>query len=197
VDWRQQFEDLQQRRPDLAERVCRRLLVEMQRQGMVDFEELDHEIAVALRLVGSRPDIDPNRPKPKLPSDSHIALYDLALKHAEQYLPPEEISATILLVEKRQLAHEVSRIAEDLETPIPLLREKVREFLDFAPGEAAAPPEDVIDPRHRRPRAGKEGRSVPWRVPGTNLVLPAVERNTGVHRAQRLRGADQRQVQAG
>ncbi len=147
VDWRQQFEDLQQRRPDLAERVCRRLLVEMQRQGMVDFEELDHEIAVALRLVGSRPDIDPNRPKPKLPSDSHIALYDLALKHAEQYLPPEEISATILLVEKRQLAHEVSRIAEDLETPIPLLREKVREFLDFAPGEAAAPPEDVIGTR--------------------------------------------------
>ena len=114
VDWRRQFEDLQNRRPDLAERVCRRLLVEMQRQGVVDFEELDHEIAVALRLVGSRSDFDPNRPKPQLPTDSHIALYDLALKHAEKHLSPEEISATILLVEKRQLAHEVSRIAEDL-----------------------------------------------------------------------------------
>jgi hypothetical protein len=147
ADWREQFEDLQKRKPELAERVCRRLLVEMQRQGLVDFEELDNEIAFALRLVGSRSTPDPNRPKPQLPSNSQYALYELALKHAEEHLSPDQISATILLVEKRQLAHEVSRIAEDIETPIPQLREKVREFLEFAPGEAAAPPEDVIGTR--------------------------------------------------
>jgi hypothetical protein len=147
ADWREQFEDLQKRKPELAERVCRRLLVEMQHQGLVDFEELDNEIAVALRLVGSRSTPDPNRPKPQLPSNSQYALYELALKHAEEHLSPDQISATILLVEKRQLAHEVSRIAEDIETPIPQLREKVREFLEFAPGEAAAPPEDVIGTR--------------------------------------------------
>ncbi len=146
-DWRQQFNDLQRRRPELAERVCRRLLVEMQHLGLLDFEELDNELAVGLRLVGLRGDVDPNRPKPTLPSDSQFALYDLALKHAEEHLPPEQITATILLVEKRQLAHEVSRLAEDTDTPLPLLRAKVREFLDFAPGEAVAPPEDVIGTR--------------------------------------------------
>ncbi len=145
--WRQQFDDLRHRRPDLAERVCRRLLVDMQRQGLVDFDDLDHELAVALRLVGSRRSLDPNRPKPKLPSNSHHALYDLALQYAERYLQPEEITATILLTEKRQLAFEVSRLAEDPETPIPALRDKVQEFLDFAPGEAVAPPEDVIGTR--------------------------------------------------
>ncbi len=145
--WRTQFDDLQRRRPELAERVCRKLLVDMQRQGMVDFDALDHELAVALRLVGSRIHPDPNRPKPQLPSNSHHALYELALKYAERYLAAEEISATILLTEKRQLAFEVSRLAEDADTPLPMLRDKVREFLDFAPGEAVAPREDVIGTR--------------------------------------------------
>jgi hypothetical protein len=147
ADWREQFEDLQNRKPELAERVCRRLLVEMQRQGLVDFEELDNEIAVALRLVGNRSGPESNHGSPQLTSNSQYALYELALKHAEEHLAPEEISATILLVEKRQLAHEVSRIAEDIETPIPKLRDKVHEFVDFAPGEATAPPEDVIGTR--------------------------------------------------
>jgi hypothetical protein len=145
--WREQFKDLQARRPELAERVCRKLLVDMQRLGLVDFDALDHELAVALRLVGSRHHADPNRPKPQLPSNSHHALYELALKYAEKYLEPEEISATILLTEKRQLAFEVSRLAEDSDTPLVRLRDKVREFLDFAPGEAVAPREDVIGTR--------------------------------------------------
>ena len=145
--WRAQFDDLQRRRPELAERVCRKLLVDMQRQGMVDFDALDHELAVALRLVGSRIHPDPNRPKPQLPSNSHHALYELALKYAERYLEADEISAAILLTEKRQLAFEVSRLAEDADTPLPMLRNKVREFLDFAPGEAVAPREDVIGTR--------------------------------------------------
>ena len=145
--WREQFDDLQKRRPELADRVCRKLLVDMQRLGLIDFDAIDHELAVALRLVGSRNNEDPNRPKPQLPSNSHHALYDLALKHAERCLEPEEISATILLTEKRQLAFEVSRLAEDADTPLPKLREKVREFLDFAPGEAVAPREDVIGTR--------------------------------------------------
>ncbi len=145
--WRQQFEDLQQRRPELAERVCRKLLVDMQRQGLVDFDDLDHELAVALRLVGSRHHVDHNRPKPQLPSNSHRALYELALRYAERFLEPEEISATVLLTEKRQLAFEVSRLAEDADTPLATLHAKVREFLDFAPGEAVAPREDVIGTR--------------------------------------------------
>lgn len=145
--WRAQFDDLQRRRPELAERVCRKLLVDMQRRGLVDFDALDHELAVALRLVGSRIHPDPNRPKPQLPSNSHHALYDLALKYAEKFLVADEISAAILLTEKRQLAFEVSRFAEDADTPLPMLRNKVREFLDFAPGEASAPREDVIGTR--------------------------------------------------
>ncbi|MCP4900452.1 MAG: pyruvate, phosphate dikinase [bacterium] len=145
--WREQFNNLKDRRPDLAERVCRKLLVDMQRQGLVDFDELDAELTVALRLVGSREHVDPNRPKPRMPSNSHRTLYELALKHAEKHLEPEAISATILLTEKRQLAFEVSRLAEDADTPLLELREKVREFLDFAPGEAVAPREDVIGTR--------------------------------------------------
>jgi len=141
------FADLRQRRPDLAERVCRKLLVDMQRQGLVDFDALDHELAVALRLVGTRRHADPNRPRPKLPAETPRALYELALKFAERYLEPEEIIASILLTEKRQLAYEVSRLAEDADTPLPELRDKINEFLNFAPGEAVVPREDVIGTR--------------------------------------------------
>jgi pyruvate, water dikinase len=142
--WRQTFEDLRGRRPDLAERVCRRLLLDMQRRGLIDLDTLDEQIAMALKLVASPRDLDPNRPKPQLPSQSHEALHELALERAARYLSPEEIQATILLVEKRQLAHEGARLAEDPDTPLPVLRAKVHEFLNFAPGEAFAPPEDVL-----------------------------------------------------
>jgi pyruvate,water dikinase len=146
VDWREQFEDLKQRRPELADRVCRRLLMDLQRQGLVDLDALD-ELAAALKLGGSRPAHDPNRPKPQLSSESQHALYDLALEYAERHLKPAEISATILLVEKRMLAHEGARLAEDPDSPLEELRAKIHEFLDFAPGEAAAPREDVIGTR--------------------------------------------------
>ena len=90
ADWRQQFEDLQHRKPELAERVCRRLLLDMQHQGLVDLDELDNEIAVALRLVGKRTALDPNRPKPQLPAKSHLALYDLALKYEQHIISHHE-----------------------------------------------------------------------------------------------------------
>jgi hypothetical protein len=144
ADWRQTFEDLKRRRPDLAERACRRLLLDMQRRGVVDLDTLDEQIASALKLAASPRDIDPNRPKPKLPSQFHDALYELALELAARYLAPDEILATILLVEKQHLAHEGARLAEDPDTPIAALRAKVHEFLDLAPGEAFAPPEDVL-----------------------------------------------------
>jgi len=147
TDWRQQFEDLRKRRPEAAERVCRRLLMDLQRRGLVDFDAIDDEVADALKLGGSRPAPDPNRPKPQLTGDSRRAMYGLALEYAERHLEPEEISATILLVEKRMLAHEGARLAEDPDTPLIELRDKIREFLDFAPGEAVAPPEDVIGTR--------------------------------------------------
>jgi len=147
TDWRQQFEDLRKRRPEAAERVCRRLLMDLQRRGLVDFDAIDDEVADALKLGGSRPAPDPNRPKPQLTGDSRRTMYGLALEYAERHLEPEEISATILLVEKRMLAHEGARFAEDPDTPLAALRDKIREFLDFAPGEAVAPPEDVIGTR--------------------------------------------------
>lgn len=144
ADWRQTFDDLRRRRPDLAERACRLLLLDMQRQGLIELDTIDEQIAAALKLVVSPRDLDPNRPKPKLPSDSQEALHELALEQAARRLAPEEIQATILLVEKRQLAHEGASLAEDPDTPIPELRDKVHEFLNFAPGEAFAPPEDVL-----------------------------------------------------
>jgi len=147
ANWRQTFDDLRRRRPDLAERACRLLLLDMQRQGLIDLDTIDEQIAIALKLVVSPRDLDPNRPKPKLPSHSQEALHELALEQAARYLAPEEIQATILLVEKRQLAHEGASLAEDPDTPIPVLRDKVHEFLDFAPGEAFAPPEDVLGTR--------------------------------------------------
>ncbi len=145
-EWRQQFDDLRQRRPDLAERVCRRLLMDLQRRGLVDLEALD-ELAVALKLGSARQGHDPNRPKPQLNRESRRELYDLALEYAERHLEPEEITATILLVEKRMLVQEGARLAEDPDTPLSVLRDKIHEFLNFAPGEAVAPPEDVIGTR--------------------------------------------------
>ncbi len=146
VDWRQQFDNLRRRRPELADRVCRRLLMDLQRKGLVDLDALD-DLAAALKLGGSRPTHDPNRPKPQLSSESRQALYDLALEYAERYMEPAKISATILQVEKRMLAHESARLAEDPDTPLDVLRQKIHEFLDFAPGEVVAPREDVIGTR--------------------------------------------------
>lgn len=145
--WRQQFHDLKRRRPELAERVCRKLLIDMQRQGLIDFDTLDDEVTAGLRLHGERRGIDPNRPKPQITAESRVELYRLALEYAERYLEPEEISSVILLTEKRQLAFEVSRMAEDADTPLENLREKIVEFLSFAPADTVAPRADVIGTR--------------------------------------------------
>lgn len=145
--WRLQFQDLQQRNPDLAEKVCRKLLVDMQRQELVDFDSLDDEVTDVLHLSGERRGPDPNRPKPQTSPEARLALYELAIKYAERYLEPEEILAAVLLTEKRQLAFEISRLAEDSETPIVELRQKIREFLEFFPGEAIAPRASIIGTR--------------------------------------------------
>ncbi|MEN8163878.1 MAG: hypothetical protein ABFS37_07100 [Acidobacteriota bacterium] len=127
--WRIHFQDLRERRPDLAEKTCRKLLVDMQRQGLVDFDSLDDEVTEVLHLSGERRGSDPNRPKPKMSREARTALYELAIKYAERYLEPEEILAAILLTEKRQLAFDGARLAEDVETPLAALREKIQEFL--------------------------------------------------------------------
>jgi len=119
----------------------------MQRMGLIDLDDIDEEIAVALKLSGSPARLDPNRPKPRLPKQSRHALYELALKYAERHLSAEQIDMTILLTEKRALALEVARLAEDADTPLGDLRERVHEFLEFAPGEGSALPEDVIGTR--------------------------------------------------
>ena len=147
AQWRDQFDDLKRRRPELAQRVCRKLLTDLHRQGLIDINALDDEVAALLRLGGNRRKSDPNRPMPQLPAGSNRAFYDLALKYAERYLQADEISAAILLVEKRQLAYEVSRLAEDADTPLADLRRKMHEFLSFFPEEAVAPREDVIGTR--------------------------------------------------
>ncbi len=145
--WRERFDDLRTRRPGLAQRVCRRLLFDMQRRGLIDLDDIDDEIAVALKLSSSTPSLDPNRPKPRLPKQSRHALYEMALKYAEHHLSPDEITTTIMLTEKRGLALEVARLAEDADTPLDDLRARVHEFLEFAPGEGSALPEDVIGTR--------------------------------------------------
>ena len=145
--WRERFDELRQQRPGLAQRVCRRLLLDMQRKGLIDLDDIDEEIAVALSLSSSPARLDPNRPKPRLPKQSRHALYELALKYAERHLSAEEIGTTILLTEKRALALEVARLAEDADTPLGELRDKVHAFLEFAPGEGSSLPEDVIGTR--------------------------------------------------
>jgi len=114
---------------------------------LIDLDDIDEEIAVALKLSNSPTRLDPNRPKPRLPKQNRHAMYELALKYAERHLSAEEIDTTILLTEKRALALEVARLAEDADTPLAELREKVHSFLEFAPGEGSALPEDVIGTR--------------------------------------------------
>lgn len=145
--WRLQFEDLRGRRPDLAEKVCRKLLVDMQRQGLVDFDSLDDEVTGVLHLSGERRGSEPNRPKPKMSPEARNALYELAIKYAERYLEPGEILAAILLTEKRQLAFDGARMAEDVETSLEDLRKKIQEFLQFAPREAILPRATIIGTR--------------------------------------------------
>ena len=72
VEWRQKFENLRERRPDLAARVCRRLLRDLQKKKLVDLDALD-ELAAALKSGGRRAH-DPNRPKPQLNNDSQQAV---------------------------------------------------------------------------------------------------------------------------
>jgi len=145
--WREQFRDLERRRPELAGRVCRKLLMKMQRKGLVDFDDLEDQVGAALHLGSERKDFDPNRPKPPISQESRAEFYRLALKYAEQYLDGEDISAEIFQNEKRQLAFEVSRAAEDADTPLAVLREKIVEFLDFAPKDLRFNHADIIGTR--------------------------------------------------
>lgn len=145
--WRDRFHDLKEHRPELADRVCRRLLVDMQRQGLVDFDDLDDEIMSHLRLSTERRGVDPNRPKPKISATARSTLYDLAIKYAERFLEPGDILSAILITEKHQLAFDAAQLAEDSETPLPTLGEKIHEFLQFAPKEAIIPRAVVIGTR--------------------------------------------------
>jgi len=145
--WQEEFEELKERRPDLAQRVCRKLLVDMHREGLVDLDALDVEVAAGLGLGGNRRHSDPNRPQPQMPTGSVETIYRIALEHATRYLSDEDISDAILLTEKRQLAYEVSRLAEDQDTPLAALQEQIHEFLNFAPGEKVVAREDVIGTR--------------------------------------------------
>ena len=97
--WQEQFDELKERRPDLAQRVCRRLLMDMHRRDLLDLDALDVEVAGVLRLGGNRRHSDPNRPQPQLPSGSVETIYRITLEHASRYLSAEDISATILLTE--------------------------------------------------------------------------------------------------
>jgi len=145
--WQERLEDLRRRRPGLAERACRTLLTEMYRRGLIDLDELDDEFAIILRLGVRRRRDDPNRPLQQLPSGSSHTFYELAVKHAERHLSPEEIYAIILQVEKTDLAYDVARAAEDFETPLPDLRDRIHRFLSFAPHEAVVPQADVTGTR--------------------------------------------------
>jgi hypothetical protein len=123
----------------------------MQRRGLIGFDDIDQKLAMQLQRNGFTSSLgakatDPNRPKPMLPGSSQ-ALYDLALKHAEENLSSPEISEIILLTEKRQLAFEVSRLAEIPDTPFSLLHDKVNEFRKLVTGEAVMPPEDLMGTR--------------------------------------------------
>lgn len=146
-EWQERFDDLKQRRPDLADRVCRKLIHDLQARSVLDLDAVDEDVAAALKVAGRRLQFDPNRPAPRMPSGARRALHDLALGYAKQHMRPEEILAAMLLTEKRQLAYEVSRLAEDQETPLEALKLKIDEFLNFAPGEAIVPREDVIGTR--------------------------------------------------
>jgi len=147
TSWQERLEDLRRRRPGLAERACRTLLTEMHRRGLIEIDELDDEFALILRLGIRRRRNDPNRPLQQLPSGSSRTFNELAIKHAERHLSPEEISAIILQVEKTDLAYDVARAAEDFETPLEDLRQRIHRFLSFAPNEAVVPRADVIGTR--------------------------------------------------
>ncbi|HHQ49109.1 MAG TPA: pyruvate, phosphate dikinase, partial [Acidobacteria bacterium] len=145
--WKERLEDLNRRRPELAERACRTLLTEMHRRGLIDLDELDDEFAIILRLGVRRRRDDPNRPLQQLPSGSSRTFYELAIKHAERHLSDDEITAIILQVEKTDLAYDVARAAEDFETPLADLRQRIHRFLSFAPNEAVVPQADVTGTR--------------------------------------------------
>ncbi len=147
ASWRERLEDLNRRRPGLAERACRTLLTEMHRRGLIDLDELDDEFAIILRLGVRRRHDDPNRPLQQLPSGSSRTFYELAIKHAERHLSADEINAIILQVEKTDLAYDVARAAEDFETPLEDLRQRIHRFLSFAPNEAVVPQADVTGTR--------------------------------------------------
>jgi len=145
--WRIQFRDLEMRRPELAEKVCRKLLMKMQRRGLVDFDAMDHEVGAELQPGWESRGQDPNRPKPLVTPESRAELYRMAMEYAEKFLEPQEISGAILLTEKRQLAFEVSRLAEDADTPLVSLRDKIVEFLSVVPTDTLFPQADVIGTR--------------------------------------------------
>ncbi len=146
-EWRTYLETLRRKRPGLMERACRNLLITMHRQGYIDLESLDDDVAAVLKVGRWRSHSDPNRPAPQLPAGTRRAVYKLTLSYAEQFLDPDEIIASILLTEKRQLAYEVARVAEDKDTTLSTLRRKVFEFLNFKAGEAVVPPDVVIGTR--------------------------------------------------
>ena len=62
-NWKELYADLRARSPELAQRVCRKFLVELHRSGVALLDDLDSELAAVLRLGEKHSETDPNRPK--------------------------------------------------------------------------------------------------------------------------------------
>jgi len=143
VEWKALFEDLRTRRPELVERLCRNLLVALERAGHGALPGPTGRDPADRQVEASWAE-DPNRPANHMVPGALRALYESAIELAGQCLAPDEISRIILLTEKQQLALEVGRVAEDSDTSLPLLRDRINAYLGFHPDEAVLPRETLV-----------------------------------------------------
>ncbi len=120
--------------------------MDLQRKGLVDLDALD-DLAAALKLGGARPVHDPNRPNPSSQANRGKSSTTSPSNTPRRHLAPEKISAAILQTEKRQLAFEGSRLAEDPTPRLPVCAKRSTSFSTSLRARLVAPREDVIGTR--------------------------------------------------
>lgn len=133
--------------PKLANKIFRRLLNYMHREGLVPMDEIQEELSCKLNKPVEQLHVDPNRPLPFTDRAEIDVLNRIILDHSRKCLAAKVIFDQINLVIKREAAKKIIEISERPEVTFKELNSEIQSFCNIIRGETLLSPEEAIGTR--------------------------------------------------
>ena len=139
-DTRAKFDDVLAKRPDFADRLARRLIVWLHREGHAAIEDLYRDARSRIGRDLPQED-DPNRPAdvPAEPED-RIALQAVVFERAATVMSPEQVQDVVDALRRREEAESLESLAALPDIPFGVLSAAVRRFAGLPRGDETLAP---------------------------------------------------------